>query len=391
VDLEEWMSAEPQEFSIESKGLEASGSASLRADEQGARVINLRHLAIGKTDVNGSILIKPHFSEGTKHKGEYAYEVLVRGDRLDAKPIIEFIKKTKDKSKLGDKGKGGRGQDIKIPPIKIDAKVGQLLIGDDEEKIENISGVMTHGGKVWESVVTYGEISGKPIVLRLTPKEGDDEGGGTRRELILNSEDAGSTLRALDLYRSMKGGKLKLKADISDGLTEGKLVIKDCVILDAPILTKMFTLASFTGLANLIAGEGIRFDKLKARFNKSHDQIEIDGATAWGSNIGITVERGYVDLEGDSMEFEGLLIPAYTLNKFLNKIPLIGKLITGGKGSGILAANYTVRGPVRDPEISVNPLSVLTPGILRIFVNALKEAVPEAGEPVDEEKTTTQP
>jgi hypothetical protein len=31
----------------------------------------------------------------------------------------------------------------------------------------------------------------------------------------------------------------------------------------------------------------------------------------------------------------------------------------------VFAASYTVRGPLDNPEISVNPLSALTPGFLR--------------------------
>lgn len=372
--------AKIEEFYIKSKGLEIGGTAALRTDEQDTKEINLRRLVAGRTDLNGTIIIKPHGSGTIKDKGRYVYEVLVRGKSLDAKPLLELLKKTKNRGNLHEEEGEKRGSDIaRTPPVKIDAKLGLLFIGD-EERIENISSVMSHNGRVWESVVTYGEASGSPIMLRVTPKVSDDGRGVIERELAFTSEDAGSTLRALEIYKNMKGGSLKLRADISKDGTEGKLVIRDCLLMDAPVLTKMFTVASFTGLANLITGEGIGFDKIDIRFNKIRNKIDIEDATAWGSNIGIAVERGYVDLENDSMEFEGVLVPAYTLNKFLNMIPLIGKLITGGKGSGILAANYRVRGPIGDPEISVNPLSVLTPGILRDFVNALKEALPEPDE-----------
>ena len=39
-----------------------------------------------------------------------------------------------------------------------------------------------------------------------------------------------------------------------------------------------------------------------------------------------------------------------------------------------VAATYTIKGPTKDPSVMVNPLSVLTPGILRsIFFENNKE------------------
>jgi hypothetical protein len=40
-------------------------------------------------------------------------------------------------------------------------------------------------------------------------------------------------------------------------------------------------------------------------------------------------------------------------------------LLLGGEGQGLFAANYRVAGSAADPQVSVNPLSALTPGFLR--------------------------
>jgi hypothetical protein len=87
------------------------------------------------------------------------------------------------------------------------------------------------------------------------------------------------------------------------------------------------------------------------------------------------------------------LIPAYAINAALNKIPLIGDLITGGdKGSGIFAATYTYRGPLATAEPSVNPLAALAPGFLRrifdIFrANPRQQTATAATEPPPEPTT----
>jgi len=54
----------------------------------------------------------------------------------------------------------------------------------------------------------------------------------------------------------------------------------------------------------------------------------------------------------------------------LGNIPVLGWLVTGGdKGGGLVAFNYSMRGPSQDPNVVVNPLSALTPGFLRKLFN----------------------
>ena len=65
------------------------------------------------------------------------------------------------------------------------------------------------------------------------------------------------------------------------------------------------------------------------------------------------------------MKLEGVLIPAYAINAILNKIPVLGKIITGVDGEGIIGFNYKVAGSYKNPEYTINPFSILTPGIVR--------------------------
>jgi hypothetical protein len=59
------------------------------------------------------------------------------------------------------------------------------------------------------------------------------------------------------------------------------------------------------------------------------------------------------------------VVPAYLFNSLLGHVPLIGKLLSPEKGGGMFAANYSLRGSLSDPSVSVKPLSALTPGFLR--------------------------
>jgi hypothetical protein len=44
------------------------------------------------------------------------------------------------------------------------------------------------------------------------------------------------------------------------------------------------------------------------------------------------------------------------------------------KGGGVFAARYSVTGPLKSPQVSVNPLSALTPGFLRGLFGVLSGA-----------------
>ena len=49
----------------------------------------------------------------------------------------------------------------------------------------------------------------------------------------------------------------------------------------------------------------------------------------------------------------------------LSNVPLIGNLLTSRRGEGVFGMTYSVNGHAASPRVFVNPVSALTPGILR--------------------------
>ena len=92
--------------------------------------------------------------------------------------------------------------------------------------------------------------------------------------------------------------------------------------------------------------------------------LSLDDAIAKGTLLAVKV-AGTVDENSDEIDLVGVISPAYALTGLVDSIPLLGDILTGGKGEGILAMTFTVRGSLEEPEFSVNPLSLLAPGILR--------------------------
>jgi uncharacterized protein YhdP len=146
------------------------------------------------------------------------------------------------------------------------------------------------------------------------------------------------------------------------------------VLVKAPVMAKILTIASFSGIRDTLAGRGIKFSKLKTPFQFSHGVAKIINARTVGAEVGFTA-NGTVNMNTDSIRLAGTIVPAYTLNSMLGHIPIIGKILTGKDGSGIFAATYQVDGSLENPKVSVNPLAALAPGFLRNLIGVFDGSV----------------
>ncbi len=135
-------------------------------------------------------------------------------------------------------------------------------------------------------------------------------------------------------------------------------------------------MASFAGIQNLLQGQGIAIDKVEIPFSSRNGVISIHDATASGPTIGATAD-GYVDRPQNVVALKGSLVPVVgvNFNKVLGAIPLVGNILVSKKGEGIFGVTYSVKGNADQPSVSVNPLSMLTPGIFRrIFQGRIPNA-----------------
>ena len=95
------------------------------------------------------------------------------------------------------------------------------------------------------------------------------------------------------------------------------------------------------------------------------DTITVDKGKAYGAALGIMADGDINPFQQGELDMKGTIVPSYTANSFLGKIPLLGEALVGGKGQGLIAARFSVKGTSENPQVSVNPLSLLTPGFLR--------------------------
>ena len=164
-------------------------------------------------------------------------------------------------------------------------------------------------------------------------------------------------------YTFIKGfddGVLDFYSITKNNTSKSQLRIYDFKLKEVPVLTTILTLASLQGIADLLTGEGIRFNEFEMNFNNKGTLMTIDEIYAIGPAISILMS-GYIESE-KLVSLRGTLVPATTLNKVIGSLPLIGNILVGKKtGEGVFGVSFKIKGPPKDLKTTVNPIKTLTP------------------------------
>ena len=138
-------------------------------------------------------------------------------------------------------------------------------------------------------------------------------------------------------------------------------------------MTKILTLASLQGIADLLSGEGVGFDELEMSFTNKKNLMEIDELYSIGPAISILME-GYIKKD-ELVSLRGTLVPATTINKFVGSIPVLGDILVGKKtGEGVFGVSFKLKGPPKNIKTSVNPIKTLTPRFITRTLEKIKKS-----------------
>jgi len=209
-----------------------------------------------------------------------------------------------------------------------------------------------------------------------TPIAANLEAGATGRKVTLTSGDAGLLARGVFAFESMRGGELSATVNLPGQAGDvaapsatapdfsGLLTIKNFQMVNQSLLSRLFSAASLTGFGDLLGSDGIGIEEWNMPFSSKNNVISVNGSRVVGRGIGASAD-GYIDRPHNTLALKGTLVPAYALNSVLSNIPLLGDLLASKKGEGIFGITYSMTGNAEQPNISTNPLSMLTPGIFR--------------------------
>ena len=175
---------------------------------------------------------------------------------------------------------------------------------------------------------------------------------------VIRAKDGGGVLRDGALFENLNDGQftLRLKPTGQTGTFDGELTIRSARMRDAPAVAELLNAFSIVGLLTQLNGEGIYFDEIEARFRLSPGRVIVTQSSAVGPSMGISLD-GYYDIANQEIDMQGVLSPIYAIN-------ILGRAIAR-KGEGLIGFNFNMTGPAKNPAVSVNPLSALTPGLFR--------------------------
>jgi hypothetical protein len=331
------------ELTVRAGDLEIDGSGLFRPGADGPELqrLTLERLVFGETDA----FVNIELPEGVPQI------ISVGGASLDLRPIMEGL--------FEDSEESDEEEAMQIV-ISEQSPVAEIRLGE-ETSLLGAFGTFFNDGTDWNDVELRGRLSnGGRVFLRVEPD-------GDVRNLNFESDDAGGVLSALDWIDTIRGGEMRVQGQMSgsgdDEVIAGQLDMQNFVLTEGPVGAQILALTSFSGIADVLGGEGLTFRRLEVPFTLTDTDVTILEGKARGADIGI-LASGRIDRETDQLEMTGEIAPAYTLNSLLANIPLIGSVLSGG-ADGIFAATFKVSGSIDDPDVSVNPLSVLTPGIVR--------------------------
>jgi len=187
----------------------------------------------------------------------------------------------------------------------------------------------------------------------------------TGRVISYATNDLGEMLRFIGVYpRLVSGeGSMVMRFDDTTGTDTGEFVVRDFAIVDENNLDAIVRSHDESEQA-LGGASALEFDYGRAEFVRFPDRIEVVEAAIYGDMVGGTI-RGNVLTEAGRYDLAGTYVPLFGLNNFFQQIPILGPIIGGREGEGLIGVTFAVRGPLDNPQLLVNPVSILAPGVFR--------------------------
>jgi hypothetical protein len=248
------------------------------------------------------------------------------------------------------------------PPWSIKGQFDRVTLARDQS-VSQVTVSAEDDGALLQTLALNGKTaSGKSFSMRI------GRGDQKSRRISIGAEDAGSLLSGLNITDTIQNGALSVSGDFDDAApghpVSGTLTITDFRLISAAALGKLLQALTLYGLLDALDGPGLNFSRLIVPFRLDGDSIQLHDVRAFSPSLGLTA-RGRMDRAGERIDMQGTVVPAYVFNSLLGQLPLIGGLFSAERGGGLIAMNYSLSGPTLNPTVQANPLSALTPGILR--------------------------
>jgi hypothetical protein len=250
--------------------------------------------------------------------------------------------------------------------IDLTAQIG-MVAGFYDTTASNVQVTMKKRNGQLVALDAKGELNGTaPLAVRLESKE-------AARHIAAEARDAGAAFRLVGFYPSIEGGEASLQVNLDaggPGSKTGTLWARQFVVLGDSVVNDVLTDPNSAAVLGdrkqqqQVVRQRIAFNQLRAPFSVGGGKFRLKDAYMNGPLLGATM-RGTVDFKAQTVDLGGTYVPLYGLNSALGSIPLLGRVLVGRQGEGVVGITFAIKGKLDEPQVLVNPMSVMTPGIFR--------------------------
>ncbi|MBL0225377.1 MAG: AsmA-like C-terminal domain-containing protein [Geobacteraceae bacterium] len=218
---------------------------------------------------------------------------------------------------------------------------------------------------------------------RLSAKGRVAPGGdlGSRYDINFNLErvDAEKFTQALDISRDVTGS-LNAQGDVTaqgetiadikkTALGNVRLRLEDGSLHKFSVLSKVFSILNVSQLLKFqlpdMVSNGMPYNEVKGSFAISDGNIVTQDLFIASDAINISV-IGNANMVREDLNFTIGVQPLQTVDKIVNRIPVVGWLLTG-KGKDFLTVFFEAKGKWSDPAVSAIPVKSIGMGVLNVF------------------------
>jgi hypothetical protein len=287
------------------------------------------------------------------------WTIAAKGSTFDAKDLFRSLLAL------------GNTAEAPIKPLKPAAGVDfsaeiDTVLGHSDVSLRAFKLKVTDRNQKVVAMDARGTLDGGKPLAALMKEDGS-------RKFYAESTDAGQAFKLIGFYPNMQGGRAKIEVSLDAlGAAEksGVLWVEDFRVLGDPIVAEVYSSVESGGLSDggakrrVEQREVFEFQRMKAPFSVGHGQFVLDDSYVRGPLLGASI-RGKVDYNARRLSLGGTYVPLQGINAAVCDIPLVGPIVAGFDCQGVFGITYAIQGPMSQPQVLVNPLSMFTPGILR--------------------------
>lgn len=317
----------------------------------------------GAMTISGNTLTNANFSSVRLNRGDDAsvsvtrnkggYDVIVDARSLDLRSLLKRVLSNFEGAAAATGG----------VTVRLKASIGSAS-GFGSQTLQGVqASYVGKGSRILSFKASATTENGGSIAVENTDSDG-------RKNVVISTTDGGSLLRFLDIYDKMRGGSISIVlAENGDGVLGGEVDAKSFTIVGEPRLKSLVgTPVTRDGQSVAKAGKidvsAVKFQRGTAQIQKGNGFLRLGDGILRSDQMGLSYDGTLYDQKG-RINMTGTFLPAYGLNRIFGEIPLIGEILGNGRDKGLIGITFKLSGAAKSPELIVNPISLVAPGIFR--------------------------